>query len=123
MSNSARSVLIFGWYLVALGCTLLTIPNAVLGIFGLPPTTDVWIRVVGMLVLCLSFYYIQAARHGLTPMLRWTVYVRSAVIVFFGAFVLLDFASAPLVLFGVVDLLGAIWTHTALRAEGAAARV
>lgn len=120
MSKSAKSVMIFGWYLVALGCALLTIPNVMLGIFGLPMTSDVWIRVVGVLVLCLSFYYIQAARHGLTPMLRWTVYVRSTIIVFFAAFVLLGFASAPLVLFGVVDLAGALWTYWALRAEGAA---
>lgn len=120
MSKSAKSVLIFGWYLVALGCTLLTIPNVMLGIFGLPTTSDVWIRVVGVLVLCLSFYYIQAARHGLVPMLRWTVAVRSSVFVFFGAFVLLGFASAPLVLFGAVDLAGALWTRWALRSEGAA---
>ena len=56
-------------------------------------------------------------------MLRWTVYVRSTIIVFFAAFGRLGFASAPLVLFAVVDLLGAFWTHTALRAEGAAVRV
>jgi hypothetical protein len=120
MRNSARSVLIFGWYLVGLGSALLTIPNLLLGIFGLPMTSDVWIRVVGMLVLCLAFYYIQAARHGLTPMLRWTVYVRSGVFVFFGAFVLLGFAGAPLALFGAVDLAGALWTYWALRSESAA---
>lgn len=115
MSKSARSVLIFGWYLVALGCTLITVPNVMLEVFGLPPTTDVWIRVVGVLVLCLSFYYIQAARHGMMPMLRWTVYVRSSVFVFFGVFVLLGFARAPLALFGAVDLAGALWTYFALR--------
>ena len=120
MRSSARSVLIFGWYLVALGCALLTVPNVLLGLFGLPTTSDVWIRVVGVLVLCLAFYYIQAARHGLTPMLRGSVYVRASVFVFFGAFVLMGFASAPLVLFGAVDLAGALWTYWALRSEGAA---
>lgn len=120
MTKSARSVLIFGWYLVALGCALVAIPNVMLGSFGLPTTADVWIRVVGVLVLCLSFYYIQAARHGLTPMLRWTVYVRSSVFVFFVAFVLLGFAGAPLVMFGAVDLAGALWTFWALRSEGLA---
>lgn len=120
MSHSARTVLTFGWYLVALGSALVTVPNVMLGLFGLPTTSDVWIRVVGVLVLCLSFYYIQSARHGLTSMLRWTVYVRTSVFVLFTAFVLLGFASAPLVLFGAVDLAGALWTYWALRSEGAA---
>ena len=120
MTKSARSVLVFGWYLVGLGCALVTVPNVLLGMFFLPPVSDVWLRVVGVLVLCLAFYYIQAARHGLTPMLQWTVYVRSSVIVWFAAFVLLGYATAPLILFGVVDLIGAMWTQMALRGERAA---
>lgn len=43
--------------------------------------------------------------------------VRSSVIVFFGAFVLLGFVSPVLILFGLVDLLGAVWTALALRSE------
>jgi hypothetical protein len=53
-------------------------------------------------------------------MLRWTVYVRSSVILFFGAFVLLGYAAAPLVMFGAVDLAAALWTYWALRSEGLA---
>jgi hypothetical protein len=117
MSKSARSVLVFGWYLVGLGGLLLTVPNTLLSLFFLPATTEVWLRVVGVLVLCLAFYYIQAARHGLTPMLQWTVYARASIIVWFAGFVLLGYAEPPLILFGVVDLIGAIWTQRALRAE------
>jgi len=51
----------------------------------------------------------------MTDFFRWTVYTRSTVIVFFAAFVLLGFARPPLIMFGVVDLLGAIWTSLALR--------
>ncbi|MFA6168011.1 MAG: hypothetical protein WC700_15420 [Gemmatimonadaceae bacterium] len=117
MSNSARSVLAFGWYLVGLGGLLVAVPNTLLGLFFLPSTSEVWLRVVGVLVLILAFYYIQAARHGLTALFQWTVYGRASVIVFFTAFVLLGFVEPPLILFGVVDLLGATWTHFALRAE------
>jgi hypothetical protein len=119
MSNSARSVFVFGLYLVVLGISLLAVPNILLGMFFLPPTTEVWIRVSGMLVLFLGFYYIQAARHELTDFFRWTVYARSTVIVFFTAFVVLGFASPALILFGAVDLLGAIWTGLALRSAKA----
>jgi uncharacterized membrane protein len=115
MSKSARSVFVFGLYIAVLGIVLLVAPNFLLGMFGLPSTTEVWIRVVGLLLLYLGFYYTQAARKEMTDFFRWTVYTRSTVIVFFGAFVLLGFANPPLIMFGVVDLLGAIWTGLALR--------
>ncbi len=115
MSKSARSVFVFGLYLVLLGIVLMVIPNLLLGIFFLPSTTEVWIRVAGMLLLFLGFYYTMAARKEMTDFFQWTVYVRSSVIIFFTVFVLLGYAKAPLILFGVVDLLGAIWTSIALR--------
>ena len=115
MSNSARSVFVFGLYLVVLGIILLVAPNFLLGLFLLPPTNDVWIRVVGLLVLILAFYDIQAARHEMTDFFRWSVYACAPVIVFFAAFVLLGFVSPALILFGALDLLGAIWTGLALR--------
>jgi hypothetical protein len=117
MSNSARSVFVFGWYLGVLGIALLVVPNVLLGMFFLPSTTEVWVRVVGMLVLFLGFYYIQAARKELTDFFRWSLYPRSSVILFFATFVLLDFAKPPLILFGVADLVGVIWTALALRSS------
>jgi hypothetical protein len=120
MSKSAMSVFVFSIYLFVLGTVLIVIPNVLLSLFGLPETSEVWIRVVGMLVLILAFYYSQAARGGLTGFFRWTVYARSAVPVFFIAFVVLGLAPAMLILFGVVDAAGALWTAFALRADRAA---
>ena len=120
MSNSARSVFVFGLYLVVVGIALLIVPNLVLGTLFLPSTTEVWIRVVGMLTLFLSFYFIQAARKEMTDFFQWTVYVRSTTILFLIAFVLLGFASPFLIPFGVVDLLAAIWTGMALRSSKSA---
>ena len=114
MSPAAKSLSVFGVYLCGLGLMLLLAPNLLLHVFGVAPTNEVWIRVVGMLVLCLSFYYVQAARHGLTPFIRWTVWTRLAVIVYFTAFVLLLSAPKPLLLFGLIDLLAAVWTWRAL---------
>jgi hypothetical protein len=120
MSTSARSVFAFAIYLVGLALVLLIAPNVLLQLFGVPTTSEVWICVVGMLVLFLGFYYSQAARRGMTEFFRWTVFVRSTVVVFFTAFVLLGFVSPMLILFGIVDLLGAIWTGLALRSERSA---
>ncbi len=117
MSKGARSVFVFGLYLEALGIVLLVAPNVLLGMFFLPSTTEVWVHVVGMLVLFLGFYYTQAARKEMTDFFRWTMYPRSTVILFFVAFVLLDFAKPSLILFGIGDLLGVIWTGLALRSS------
>lgn len=117
MSKSATSVLVFGIYLIVIGLGFLFMPNTVLGLFGLPTTTEPWIRVVAMLLLILSYYYIQTARNEDKAFFRFTVHGRASVIVFFLAFVLLNIAPAALILFGVVDLLAAIWTGLALRSE------
>jgi len=117
MTTAARSLFVFGIYLVALGMLLLFFPNPLLRSLGAPPTNEIWIRVNGMFVICFAYYYIQAARHGLTAFMRWTVWGRGAVIFYFVAFVLLAGAPKPLLLFGVIDLLSAGWTFWALRKE------
>src|SRR5918999_4882298 len=108
MSRAAKSLFVFGIYLCGLGLILLLVPNLILQLFGVPPTNEVWIRVIGMLVLCLSFYYVQAARSELTSFIRWTVWARAAVIVYFVALVLLVAAPKALLLFGLIDLLAAL---------------
>ncbi len=121
MSSAGKSVFVFGIYLLVLGITLVVVPNLLLAVFAVPATSEVWIRVVGMLVLFLGVYYVQAARKGMTDFMRWTVYLRSSVILFFIAYVLLGFAPPTLILFGLVDLMGAIWTLWALRSPTAMA--
>jgi hypothetical protein len=115
MSRAAKSLFVFGIYLCGLGLILLLVPNLLLQVFGVPTTNEVWIRINGMLVLCLSFYYVQAARNGLTSFIRWTVWTRVAVVFYFAAFVLLVSAPKALLLFGLIDLLSAVWTWLALR--------
>jgi len=120
MSAAARSVNIFGIYLQILGVTLLAAPNMLLGVFGLPPTTEVWIRVVGMLCVLLGTYYRVSAGAESKPFFVASVMARSSVPVFFLVFVLAGWVQWPLVLLGVVDVAGALWTWTALRGGAAA---
>ena len=117
MSRSALSILIFAIYVTLLGAVLVIVPNLLLSLFGIPPTQEVWIRVVGMLLLLISGLYYQMVRHDLTPIIRVTVPLRASVIVFFTAFALLDLVSPLLILFGAVDLAAAVWTALALRAD------
>lgn len=121
MSAAARSVFVFALYLFGLGLVLLVAPNLLLRTFGLAETDDVWVRVVGMLVVLLGYYYVRGAREELTSFLRWTVHARSAVLVFFVAFVALGFAPPILIAFGAIDAAAAVWTALALRADAEAA--
>jgi hypothetical protein len=117
MSKSSLSVFVFGLYMVVLGIVLLVAPNFLLEMFFMPSTTEVWIRIVGVLLLLIAFYFTQTARKEMTEFFKLTVYTRASLIIFFTAFVLLGLASPTLILFGVVDLLGAIWTGLALRSS------
>lgn len=120
MKKSAITIVLFGVYAVFLGAMLVVRPNALLRLFAVAPTDEVWIRVLGAVVVILGFYYIEAARTGLKPFFRASVYGRFAVLGFLIALVL--FASAPpaLILFGLVDALAAEWTRRTLKKEAPA---
>ena len=117
MRTSSKTLLWFGFYLIGMGTGFVIAPNLVLAPFGLPATSEVWIRVVGVLALLLAYYYIQVARHDIQVFVQWSVYARASVIVFFSAFVLAGLVSPILIGFGMVDLVAALATALALRAE------
>jgi hypothetical protein len=117
VTKSAYTIKAFGIYLLALGMALTIAPNLLLRIFGMAQTTEVWIRVVGVLVFNIGIYYLYAARCEATAFFQASVYTRALVIVVFAGFAALDLASPALVLFGLIDFVGGIWTHLSLRAE------
>ena len=121
MSASAKSLVVFAVYLFLLGLGLIIVPNAILGLFGLAPTTDVWIRIIGVVALNLAYYSFRAARAGLVQFIRWSVHGRLIAPAFFVCFVALGLAPWQLLLFALVDAAAATWTYLALRAERAGA--
>ena len=119
MSAAAKSILAFGIYLLLLGSLFLLLPNVGLSWFGLPPTNEPWIRVGGFGSLGLAYYYIQAALSETTVFFHWTIHARPAALICFIIFVMLKLAPPILILLGVIDVLGAIWTGLALRTTDA----
>jgi hypothetical protein len=117
MNKSSTSLLVFGVYLIGMGVGLVVMPNTVLGLLSLPPTNEIWIRVLGLVTLVLAFYYTQAARANLRSFAEWTVPARVAVFLFFAGFVLVGWVGPIMIGLGSVDLLGAVWTGWALRTE------
>ncbi len=81
MNRAAKSVFFFGIYVLLLGATLVVAPNVLLRIFNVPETSEVWIRIVGMLILFLGYIEVRAAigKKDMTEFFRWTVFTRSSV--------------------------------------------
>ena len=121
MSRTAKSIFVFGIYVILLGLTLVFIPNTLLKTFKVAETNEVWIRILGMVLLFLGYLYMRASMTGeeMRKFFTWTVHTRSTVIVFLTAFVLLDMVEPVIILFGVIDLAGAAWTALTLRTKGA----
>jgi hypothetical protein len=119
MSKPALTLKWFGIYLLLLGAGLALLPNLLLSLFLIPPTDEVWIRVVGVLVFNIGVYYLFAARSESRELLLASVYTRALVLLSFALFALLGLAEPVVVLFGAVDCLGGLWTLYALRREAA----
>lgn len=115
MTLAARSVYVFGIYLLVLGGILVGSPNTLLAVFRLPTTTEPWIHVLGVTVLAMGMLDVASARNEQTAFFRATVWVRVFVFASFIALTLARIAPPVLVAFGIVDLAGAIWTFAALR--------
>ena len=67
MNKAAVSIMTWGLYEAGTGLGFLLIPNILLPIFGFPTTTEVWIRVLGLVVLALALYHIHCARNNVIP--------------------------------------------------------
>jgi hypothetical protein len=117
MTRPARSILVFGIYVVALGVLLTAVPDAVIAPFGFPQAREPWIRVLGVVATVLGGYYIAAARQEVTAFFRWSIWGRGCVLLGFTLLAVAGIASPSLILFGVVDAAGALWTALELRAR------
>jgi len=118
MSKSAKSVLIYGIYLAINGLMLLLIPNVLTSSLGIEPTNEVWIRLSGILLMAIAVYYILGAKYEIIVILKATAFIRVSIILFFTAFVLLDFVSPNIIIISVIDFLGGFWTYVMLKKEG-----
>lgn len=117
MSKSAFSAKVFAIYLFLVAAVLVMAPNFLLSIFRIPPASEVWVHVAGMLAFMIGVYVWVAARHEFKPFLEASVYTRFVVFLGFTTFAVIGLSSPMIAFFGVIDLLGGIWTYFALKAD------
>ena len=119
MKQSTLSMLIFAIYMAILCVVFTVFPSNFAGLFNLAPPDGLWIRIFGMVMGILAFYYLMAVREGDKSFYRWTFYGRLVVLPTFAVFVVLGIAPPIVLLFGAWDTGCGIWTGIALRREAA----
>jgi hypothetical protein len=119
MTNAARSIFVYGLYLLILSVTLIVIPNVPLSIFGIPTTNEVWIRIVGVQLLALGVYFVRAGRGNVAVFFPWTIPTRITLVIFLAIFVAVGLAPINLLLLAPPDIVFVVWTILALRSPSA----
>ncbi len=115
--NHYKSLLGQMAYVLISGLQLLFVPNFLLGIFGIAPTSEIWIRVLGMLVLVLSIYYYAIYKSGNKEIVRATVQGRLLFCAGLVMFVILGMAPPVLIGFAVAEMGLALWSLAEIRAK------
>ena len=116
--NYYKSILGQFAYVIVSGTSLLFFPNFLLGLFGIESTNEIWIRVLGMLVLALSFYYYAMYKNGGKEVIRATVQGRLFFCAGLVTFVILGMVKPVLLGFAVAETGLALWTLSEIRKGG-----
>ena len=114
MTKAAKSIFYYSFYMMGMGLSLLLIPNVVLRIFGFEPTTEVWIRVLGLLGFCAGLLYSYCGKTNQLGFFKVSVIERALFFVGMVGIVIVFKANPMLAILGSVDLLGALWTFFSL---------
>ena len=115
MTAAAKSVCYFGFYLYIVGISLMVAPNFLLTTLQLPTTNEVWIRIVGVVTFSIGYYYHRAGAGNIQAFFKHTIPTRIVVFLSFSCFVVLNYVSPVIMLFGAIDLAGAVWTWRTLK--------
>ena len=116
--NYYKSILGQFAYVIVSGISLLFFPNYLLGLFGIESTNEIWIRVLGMLVLALSFYYYAMYKNGGKEVIRATVQGRLFFCAGLVTFVILGMVKPVLLGFAIAETGLALWTLSEIRKAG-----
>ena len=121
MRQVSISMFVFGIYMAIMGLILQIAPEILLRLLGSTTPPDLGWRMFGMILVYLAYYYFRSSLQDkkMNQFFRWTVQARSTVVIIFIIFVLMGIANWILIIIGLIDLTGALWTLWALRKDKA----
>ncbi len=102
-------------YVFLTSLQLIFIPNTLLGMFGFEPTSEIWIKVFGVVLMSLGVVYYGIIKYGNAEVVTYTVYSRILVGIGFGLLVIAGVAPVTLILFAGIDVITAVWTWWELK--------
>ncbi len=114
MTSPDFTIKVFGARAVVAGTGLLWVPDLALAPLGIAEPKE-RIRAVGALALIVGYYYWALGRAGVTAFFKISIHGRIGFCLLCGGLVLLAGAPLATMVFGVIDVLGALWTAAALR--------
>lgn len=109
------SLTVQGIYVLITGLQLIFIPATLLGMFGFDPPSEIWIKVLGILVLALAILYYSINTSGNKEVVLSTVWFRIFVSAGFLFLVVTGQTKSSLLLFAGVDVATALWTWFELK--------
>ena len=115
MSSVSKSVYYFSFYLLAAGLVLFFFPNRLLALLGFAATTEIWIRLVGILTFILGVFFFYMAKQEARLFFYISMFGRGIFVIGILSLVLFYDAPSALLLFGIVDAAGLLWTLFAYR--------
>ena len=109
-TNRHLSLVVQAVYVILTGLQLIFVPNMLLSMFGFEPTSEIWIKVLGIVILPLSAVYYAISKQGNEESLRATIISRGFVGLGFILLALSGQAKMNLILFAGIDIATAVWT-------------
>ncbi|MEQ9310653.1 MAG: hypothetical protein RLN90_14445 [Balneolaceae bacterium] len=110
MDAPTLSIFIWGIYVILIGVLLLFMPGKTLILFGHEKPKDHWIRVVGIMALSLGYFYLNSAQNEVYSFYWASIYARIVGLIGFSGLVVFKIAKPKIILFGIIDAIGASWT-------------
>ncbi|MEZ5009755.1 MAG: hypothetical protein R2728_01000 [Chitinophagales bacterium] len=117
MSRSAKTIFFFGVYVFLTGIAILISPNFIFKTFGLPLTDEVYPYCMSILMIVVGFYYMFTGKTESIGFFKASVFGRTFGFLALTAVVLVKLGPPIILLFGLLDLLGAIITGIELKKE------
>jgi hypothetical protein len=101
-------------YVAITGLQLIFVPNMMLSTFGIPPTNEIWIKNLGIIVFILAILYYYIRKTTDMEVVKATIWGR--LVAAGGIIVLALTSSMPiLILFATFDIATAAWTWFELK--------
>ena len=118
MSRAGRSFFWFGFWVLACGLSLALFPGLLLEAAAMAVSSDIMLRVFGVVLVYMAVFYFVAGRGGgCEALYRASVFTRFSAPIVIGLIVVLVKANPLVVGFTAMDAIGALWTAVALRKD------